>query len=61
MDGEPTQPNTNGEQKINGALVGSVVIILLLILGGIYLARKIIEERSSPMNSSLSSVDDNNL
>ena len=39
------------EQKSNGALVGSVIIIIILILGGIYLLKTSIKEKPLPGNT----------
>ena len=39
------------EQKSNGALVGSVIIIIILILGGIYLLKTSIKEKPLPDNT----------
>lgn len=32
--------DTNQTQKTNGALVGSIIIVVILIIGGIYLVRQ---------------------
>ena len=36
------------EQKTNGALVGSIIIIVILVLGGIYLLKNSIREAPAP-------------
>jgi hypothetical protein len=45
------------EQKSNGALIGSVIIVLILIVGGIYMWQNRPEENTVPLNNSLGSVD----
>ncbi|MBI5139544.1 hypothetical protein HZA26_02970 [Candidatus Nomurabacteria bacterium] len=44
------------EEKSNGALVGSFIIIIILILGGIYVWQKSLQEKPTPLplDSSLS-------
>ncbi len=37
----------NGAQKTNGAVIGIVVIMLLIIFGGIYLAKTKMDERKA--------------
>lgn len=44
------------EQKINGALIGSIIIIIILIVGGIYLWKVGVKENSIPANSNTSSA-----
>mgnify|MGYP001570673623 CR=1 FL=1 len=43
------------EEKSNGALVGSFIIIIILIIGGIYVWIKSLEEKPLPVdfNSSI--------
>ncbi len=36
------------EQKSNGALAGSIVIVLILIIGGIYLWQKGVQKEDTP-------------
>ncbi|HEY4502861.1 MAG TPA: hypothetical protein VJC14_00265 [Candidatus Paceibacterota bacterium] len=46
------EPNTQVEQKTsgtNGALIGSIIIILILIVGGIYLWKVSLKEEASPV------------
>jgi hypothetical protein len=35
------------EQKSNGALIGSVVIVVILIIGGIYLWKTAVKEKTT--------------
>ena len=53
---------TNGVQKkSNGALVGSIIVIIILILGGIYLVKMRASQIQQPNDTtanSLSSGDD---
>lgn len=44
---ENNTTNVNVETKSNGALVGSVIIIVILIIGGIYLVKSNVEELAS--------------
>ena len=37
------------EQKSNGALIGSVIIIIILIIGGIYLWRNTLKDDASSL------------
>ena len=47
------------EQKSNGALVGLIIIIIILVLGGIYLLKNSAEERAKLEGANTtSSVDD---
>jgi len=47
------------EQKSNGALVGLIIIIIILVLGGIYLWKNSAEERAKLEGANTtSSVDD---
>jgi hypothetical protein len=52
MEPNQTQP------KSNGALVGSIVIIVLLIIGGLYLWKNSAKEEMLPENSNISGGDD---
>lgn len=42
------------EQKSNGALVGSIIIVLILIIGGIYLWRSTAENSREIENQNIS-------
>lgn len=46
------------EKKSNGALVGSIIIIVILIIGGIYLWKNSMEDKAPIENSELSSEED---
>ena len=46
------------EQKTSGALIGSIVIIIILILGGIYLWRASMKARTLEENSSVGQSSD---
>lgn len=52
MEPNQTQP------KSNGALIGSIVIIVLLIIGGLYLWKNSAREEMLPENSNVSESDD---
>jgi len=39
-------------QKSNGALIGSIIIIIILVLGGIYLLKNNMKEVSAPESES---------
>jgi hypothetical protein len=41
------------EQKSNGALVGSIIIIIILIIGGIYMWQNRPEENTIPLDNNL--------
>ena len=43
------------EQKSNGALVGLVVIIIILVLGGVYLWKNSMKERAKLENTNITS------
>lgn len=45
-------------QKTNGALVGSVIIIVILILGGIYLLKNSLKEESAPQSENPEAYSD---
>lgn len=45
------EPNNQIQQKSNGALVGSIIIIVILIIGGIYLWKTSLKENTMPTNS----------
>lgn len=48
------------EQKSNGALIGSIVIIVILIIGGIYFWRQSMKNKEAPapqMQNSANSLD----
>jgi hypothetical protein len=48
------EPNQT-QQKSNGALIGSVIIIIILIIGGIYMwSKSIKQEEVLPENNALS-------
>lgn len=36
------------EQKSNGALIGSIIIIIILVIGGIYFWKNSLKERALP-------------
>ena len=38
----------DGDKKSNGALLGSIVIIVILVIGGVYLFKKASVERVAP-------------
>lgn len=44
------------EQKSNGALIGSIIIFIILIIGGIYLWRTVPKEKTAPNNSEIENV-----
>ena len=46
------------EQKSNGALIGSIIIIVILVLGGVYLWQNKMKEATPPPGSNLSGSDD---
>lgn len=46
------------EQKSNGALIGSIVIIVILIIGGIFLWKNSLGGRAVPPNYDLSQEND---
>ncbi|OGI75989.1 hypothetical protein A3C67_01315 [Candidatus Nomurabacteria bacterium RIFCSPHIGHO2_02_FULL_42_19] len=46
------------EQKTNGALIGSVIIIIILIVGGIFLWKTSLKERPVPTDEGSTSEDD---
>ena len=46
------------EQKTNGALVGSIIIIIILVIGGIYLWRTSVKEEVIPANNNIGTADD---
>lgn len=59
-----------GPEKSNGALIGSVVIILILIVGGVYLWKTSVREKAVPeggsdsaasIEANLNSMDMDNL
>lgn len=52
MEPNQTQP------KSNGALIGSIVIIVLLIIGGLYLWKNSAKEEMLPENSNVSGGDE---
>lgn len=39
------------EQKTNGALIGSIIIIIILIIGGIYFWKTSMKENFAPVSS----------
>lgn len=43
------------QQKSNGALVGSIIIIIILIIGGIYFWKNSVKEQVAPENTDISS------
>ena len=43
---------TSAEPKSNGALVGAIIIIIILIVGGIYLWQSGVKEAAAPANVS---------
>jgi len=45
-----------GDQKTSGALIGSVIIVIILIVGGIYLWKVSMKEGANPANPSDSSA-----
>jgi hypothetical protein len=45
------------EQKTNGALIGSVIIIIILIIGGIYLWKVSLKERPVPLENTDTSAN----
>lgn len=45
-----TGNTATGPAKSNGALVGSIIIVIILILGGIYLLRNNMSEPAMPTN-----------
>lgn len=45
------------EQKSNGALIGSVIIIVILIIGGIYFWKASVERTSDSAEFSSESLD----
>lgn len=47
------------EQKSNGALIGLIVIVIILIIGGIYLWKTSLKENAvpAPVNSTVGSAD----
>ena len=47
------------QKKSNGALVGSVIIIIILIVGGIYLWRNSIKQNIVPGNPNVTSTSGN--
>ena len=49
------------EEKSNGALIGSFVIIIILILGGLYIWNKSLKTKPLPADSNLSVQDETNL
>ena len=40
------------EQKSNGALIGSIIIIIILIIGGLYLYKTSVKEKVGQVNQS---------
>ena len=48
------------EQKSNGALVGSIIIVIILVIGGIYLWTKSKEAKPTPANDSGAAQSSNN-
>jgi hypothetical protein len=48
---------TTGDQKSNGALIGTIVIIIILLVGGIYLWKKGMAERSQNSNGNTAQVE----
>ncbi len=46
------------EQKSNGALTGSIIIIVILIIGGLYLWKTVLKEKPMPVDSGLSQETD---
>ena len=46
-------------QKSNGALIGSVIIIVILIIGGIYLWQKTVKEKPAPPSDDLADLEAN--
>lgn len=48
------------EQKSNGALIGSIIIVIILIIGGIYFWQTSLKEEVAP-NSDLSSSNTSSL
>ena len=47
------------EQKSNGALVGLIIVIIILVLGGIYLWRNSVKERENLENAAVTSNAEN--
>ncbi|MEO5635420.1 MAG: hypothetical protein ABIS26_02195 [Candidatus Paceibacterota bacterium] len=48
------------EQKSNGALIGSIVVIVILIIGGIYFWKHSVENKEAPepqVQNSAASLD----
>ncbi|OGI82080.1 hypothetical protein A3I95_02105 [Candidatus Nomurabacteria bacterium RIFCSPLOWO2_02_FULL_44_12] len=45
------------EQKTNGALLGSIIIIIILIIGGIYLWKASLKENTLPETNNLGTAD----
>lgn len=45
------------EQKTNGALIGSIIIIIILIVGGIYLWQVSMTE-TTPTDTNMEATDD---
>lgn len=39
------------EQKSNGALIGSFIIVIILIIGGLYFWQTTVKEKIAPVNS----------
>ncbi|MEJ0001657.1 MAG: hypothetical protein WDN09_00480 [bacterium] len=44
---EPNQP----QQKSSGALIGTIIVIIILVIGGIYLWQKNMDEKAVDRNT----------
>jgi hypothetical protein len=53
-----TENMAGAPQKSNGALVGSIIIVIILILGGIYLLKNSVRQPVEPTND-LAAEDQN--
>lgn len=50
---EPNNQTTIVQTKSNGALVGSIIIIVILIIGGIYLWQNSLKEKALPQDQTM--------